>query len=357
MIFWYKIEINFISLSFVLFGLSALISSLLNGFVNFLLTPILLIVSSFVIYEYCIGNKTCKKLLIYSSFLGVVLFLFLFIYKYRTDLVNLDFSRLGSAFGDENDIALFFAYGALISFYFFMHDKSFYIKLLSIFLFLLFVFCGFSTGSKIFVLILIVTIPLAIFLVLGKRKWWISLILIVVTSLAFYGLLQLPFASTIKARIDSFLASFTGKQVNNESGDISTLDRLMMFECGINMFLRKPLFGYGIWGFANFSSWGGGWSHNNLGESLCNFGLVGTIFFHTGFLYALVQYFKTSNKNRYCLPFLLIVFYIVSMISVALNSQKLYAYIIGVVIAFFRQPSSYFELDFRSLELKLWKKK
>ncbi len=142
----------------------------------------------------------------------------------------------------------------------------------------------------------------------------------------------MPFLSTIKERFNSFISTLLGKSVSDgKTNELSTINRLDMFMCGMQMWLRKPIFGWGIWGFATFSGRAGGWSHNNISESFCNFGLIGTIFFHFGFFTSFRGFTKSWQKKDKYLSFILLLFFVVSMISVALNSQKLYAMLIGVV--------------------------
>lgn len=334
LILFYEIKINCISLSFVLFAISAIISSALNGFVNFTLTPIYLIICSFVIYEYCIGTKKLNNLLLFSAYIGVILFSFLYCFKYKSELMSLNFDRLGRLFGDENDIAIFMSFGLVMSFYAFLESKSFYGKCFSLILFLIFGLCGISSGSKIFILIVLVCCCLIIFLHFGLKKWWASVLVFCIFIGMFVFLIRMPFFETLRARLDSFISSlFKIGNNNGTSNNASTIDRLNMFFCGMQMFLRKPLFGYGILGFSNFGNINNGWSHNNFSETLCNFGLVGTFFFHFGYITSLVCYFKTHQKKSKQLSIILMALFLCMMFSVALNSQKIYAYLVPICIA------------------------
>lgn len=332
----FKIDCIFVSL--ILFAFSAFLSSLFNGFKSFKATPILLSLLSSLIYLFCVSSKNRFniKALLFASYLGAVMFLGFFIIRYFNELKSLDFDRLGSKFGDDNDIALFHGFGLVCSMYYAtkFSKKYFVLNILCILFALLFIFCGFSTGSKIFILILLFAILFYPFAICGKKKWWIALLIICGLVGMFAILINLPFFDTIKSRFLSFLSTLTGKSIDNETTtELSTINRFDMFLCGMQMWLRKPMFGWGIWGFATFSGRAGGWSHNNISESFCNFGIIGTFLFHFGIGFGIKDYVKSKDKKSLILPFALLIFYIISMLSVALNSQKIYALVIGVVLA------------------------
>lgn len=283
--------------------------------------------------------------LIYSAFIGTILFLLIYYIYYNKDILNFKTIRIGSAFGDENDVALFMSFGLVISLYFIFFSNKIYVIIPSIILFILFTFAALTTGSKIFILIAGVSFIVMPFLRFRKEKWWIALVIVITGIITFLVILNLPSFKIIKDRMLDFVSTLFGKSIKGgDSGEYSTIHRLNMFSCGLEMFLRKPLFGWGIWGFATFSGRGGGWSHNNISESLCNFGLIGTTLFHFGLFVSLRNYFKSKRKENYVLPFILILFYLIAMISVALNSQKLYAYIIGLVFASFNDYKPLFTI-------------
>lgn len=335
---FYGFKIDYIFASLVLFGISAFMSSLFNGFKSFKGTPILLSLLSAFIYLFCVSSKKRFRIetLIFACYFGSVLFLGLFIIKYFNELKSLDFDRLGSKFGDDNDIALFHGFGLICSIYYALRFRKryFLLNIISFVLSLLFVFCGFSTGSKIFVLILLFSIIFYPFAICGKRRWWVALLVICGLAGLLVIFINLPIFSTVKSRFLSFISTLIGKSIGNETtNELSTINRFDMFLCGMQMWLRKPMFGWGIWGFATFSGRAGGWSHNNISESFCNFGLVGTFLFHFGLAIGIKDYIKGKNKKSLTLPFSLLAFYLISMLSVALNSQKIYAYVIGIVLS------------------------
>ena len=336
---FYRIVINPISISFLLFCFFVVLSSLVNGVFRFSLTPIFLNLICFFVYTYCLGNKQACSLMIYMAYFGSVLFLALFVIRYWNNLIHFDFDRLGSDFGDENDVGLFMAMGFSVSFYSFLRKKNWLTKVLFFLFACLFLYAGASTGSKLFLIISVTVGILSIFLYFGLKKWWVSLLVSCSLAAVLIVLLQLPFLGSLKERFDSFFATLFGlKNPSAASADYSTLQRFQMFQIGMDMFLRKPLLGYGSFGFANFANYNNGWSHNHFSETLCNFGILGAFFFHVGFAYALVSYFRSKEKSRLQLPFIFLVFFFLMMFGVALNSQKIYAYVFPVVLSFFKEP-------------------
>lgn len=343
---FYKIKVNLISISFLLFAFCVLISFLFNGFDYFVGTPIYLSLVSLILYTYVLSNPESKPFLLFMAFVGTCGFLLVFLVKYFPSLSSFNFERLGNAFGDENDIAIFMCFGATISLYTFLIPSTIWEKIVSFLLYLCFSFCGISSGSKIFLVIEVVAFVLLIFLKFGKNKAWISLLIVI----GFVGLglicFQLPFMNTLKQRVLLFLNTLFFPKSNSRL-DYSTVDRLQMFKSGFDMFLKKPLFGYGAWGFAKFGDFNNGWSHNHFSETLCNFGLIGSFFFHFGYGYALFSYFKSQNKHKLELPFVILIFYFCMMFSVALNSQKIYSYTSPIVIAFFDDPKHFFVFNLK----------
>lgn len=330
-----KITLDVVVVPLIAFPVSAFISSALNGFHGFNVTPMLLPLSSLFIYMFAKSSSSSKKLM-FSAYVGICIFLFAFIIRYRNQFLHIDFSqRLGGEFGDENDISILLGFGLTYSLYSAFFCKKIYLNIFYLLLFVLFAICGFLTGSKIFLLILVIISVLCIFMRLGKKRWWISTAIILAMIGVLVFILTLPAFSTIATRLKLFFDTFSGNSVSRV--DYSSIFRLYMFEAGIEMFLRKPLFGFGIWGFATYGGLNNGWSHNHFSEGLCNFGIVGFAIFHIPFISSIYCYFKSKADKKYTLPFLMLIFFIVSMISLSFFTQKIYAFVSPTVFAFFEQ--------------------
>ena len=261
--------------------------------------------------------------------------------------MSFNIERLGGYFGDENDIAIFNCLGASISLYFLFFNHNFYVKITSLLLFALFTYCGIASGSKIVLFLLSAIALLFIVLTNGRKKWWLSLTETAFIVLAGIAILNLPFASELKQRFLNMINLFTKSQIPGASTrDLSTTDRLYMLFDGFEMFLKKPLFGFGINGFSNYGGINNGWSHNHVSEILCNTGLAGTFFYHVPFFVSFYCFFTNYSRKK-ILPFSLLIFFSISMISIALPGEKMFAFIIGAVYTSLFETRPLFVIDFR----------
>ena len=80
------------------------------------------------------------------------------------------------------------------------------------------------------------------------------------------------------------------------SGDDISTGRIFMYRKGIDMFLRKPLFGNGPQAFAIKSGYDI-YPHNIFVELLCDYGIVGTILWMLLFLYVFAKYVKNKETD------------------------------------------------------------
>lgn len=330
-----KVTIDITVVSLVLFSFSALISSVLNGLHGFNFTPILLPIATSIIYVF---SKTAgaSKAMLLSGFLGMCVFLIVFMIHYRANIISMNFNgRFGGDFGDENDIAILLGFGFSYAFFNALERKNIWANIVFFLLCVLFAFCGLLTGSKIFIFILLFVTVICIFLRLGKKRWWISCLIICGTIVGCFLLLKIPVFSAIRYRLEVFLKTFLGVSGSSSRLDYSSIFRLYMFQDGIEMFLRKPFFGFGIWGFATYGGLNNGWSHNHFSEGLCNFGLMGFILFHVPFFSSLFDYFCSKDKKQKNESFVLLLFFLISMISLSFFTQKIYAFISAPVFASF----------------------
>lgn len=330
-----KFFVDIVILSLLCFCLFAVISSALNRFKGFGFTPLFLCVLATFVYHFLKQNKDLRiEHIFIVSLIGLSAFLLVFIVVYREKLLHFDFSsRLGGDFGDENDIAIANALGFTLSFYFLLFDKKVFVKILSAILAVLFGLCGLASGSKIFILLAAVIFMFLIAYKNGRKRLWLTILMLCVFLLIIILIFSMPQFSTIKERCLSFIATLTGISFGNVDGnDLSTIFRMNMFRNGLQMFLRKPLFGFGIDGFSVYGGMNEGWSHNHFSESLCDFGILGTIAFHIPMIASLFLLKKKSSATR-LKPLLIMLFFIVCMSSVALFSAKLFSLFSPVMYA------------------------
>lgn len=339
LLLYYQIRFDVVSISLVIFNIWMLLSTAINGFKGFTITPITMSLTTLILYLYLSQNRKLIPFIIMAIYLSIVLFAFSYIAIYFKELISLDFKRLGSYFGDINDVSIFFGAGFSITFAALLLTKfKIWRFLIEAAMLLIFGICGLSTGSKMFLLIIAATSIIAIVLFLRKLKvkWFVYL-------LSFGGLLgvavlilNLPAFATIKLRLLEFTT------------DASTIERFTMFVDGFYMFLRKPLFGFGIHGFFISSSFGEGWSHNNFSELLSSYGLVGFMLFYTPYIVSLKRIKKTQKSTLKSIINTILVLFICCMFVVALESQKIFAYTIPCVYAFYASEK-YFDLNVRDI--------
>lgn len=329
-----KVQINKLSFSILLFiiwiTICAMININLHNGIGF--TPILLLLSTFIIYLFVSQNKQYRKLFMILILLAISIFMICYTYSYFDDLISLNFKRLGENFGDINDIAICFGIGFSLYFFLIFNSNFNVLKFIFEIMFLLmFGLCGLSTGSKIFILVIVVTSLFSIikFMVRLHIKWYVCILIILSLIVVFVLILNLPAFGTIKNRVLEFL--------NPKEKDESTYLRFQMFIDGFYMFLRRPLFGFGISGYFTSSSIGGCWSHNNFSELLCSYGLIGFILFYIPYILVFKNKKQIFTSNQNNLFLVLSIAFICCMFSVALESQKIFAYSIPVFYSLYDQ--------------------
>ena len=329
-IFYKKIHIDVIACSFIIFLILITVSSALSLFKNFSLSIYLNTLIILISYLYCKNDKNKIDYLLISAFIGIVLFSFTYFLQYFREIMSFNFDRLGDRFGDINDIGIILCLGSCIGCGMSFKYKKWYLKLIFLFLSLFTAFLSFTSGSKI-CLFLIAGIAFAtIILVFGKRRWYFSLITISALILLLFVIINIPMFSMLKTRMHEMVYTFFGIG-EPTSTSFSTLNRLDMFKGGMSLFLRRPVFGFGVNGYENFAGYPGKWSHNHISETFANFGILGTFFYHFPLVFSLL---KTKGKQVNKNYILYLVFSFITMISTVLFREKFYTFIIGSVLAY-----------------------
>ena len=327
LLFYSTIKITFITVSYLLFIVSATIGSMFNKFINFSFSVFLNVTVFCAIYTYFISFKESDNTLFYILFLSVFGFSLLFLIIYRNEIFSGQITRLGSLFGDNNDIAIYLSIGFTLGFTYIFQKHKLLSKIIVAVASIVILACSLLCGSKIVILIMAGICLYNICSYFGKSKWYISLSIVASAFIIVILLLCLPPFKTIKDRILSMIYTLLGIAMPYQI-DYSTINRINMFNNGISLFLRRPLFGFGVSGFKTFSTYHNGWSHNHISETLCNYGIIGTFLFHFPIFLVL---FKRKNKND---PFFaLLLMFIISMISVALFYEKMFTYLFGIMLS------------------------
>ncbi len=323
------IKITVISFSLILFCVSALFSSILTGFKSFLSTPLLNTLVIIILYTYFSSVEPKERKKSFSVlYLSLIIFAVIYCIKYRPEILSLNVSRLGSEFGDENDISILLAFGFAFSFFYLFKYKKWYTLVLNSLFSLLFIGLSFTCGSKIAILIVLITSFIIFAKFFGKKRWYLTVLLMVGVIGGLVIVLQLPVFSTLKDRFLNMLYTFVGKQYKNLNPDSSTAGRLEMIINGFSLFLRRPLFGFGLNGYHVFSTHHSGWSHNHWSDTLCNYGIVGTFLYHLPFVLFLK---RSTNKRNF--SYIGIIFFLVSTLTIALFKEKMFSFSAGLFLA------------------------
>lgn len=255
----------------IFFCIFCLFSSIINDINRLEKTPFLLSIIFVMFYEFLLQENQ-RLISIKHMFYGLLFFALYFFISYFNEIITLNFTRLGSMFGNENAMSQYFHLGIILGIYIFYKNKNHLYLIISLVMFML----GLTSGSKTYIFGLLLSLLVFVILVFGKKKWYMSCTLILCGLSTLIFIINLPGFEIIKTRINEFFG-FLGIK-DNVAKDYSSLGRADMFISGLNYFSKKPIFGYGYEGFA-FNNVYLTYSHNTISELLCNFGLCGFICF------------------------------------------------------------------------------
>ncbi len=272
---------------YVFVGIAYLVSLIANPIAALTYkTLLVLAIFSTAIYLGCsiINNK---KVIMLSLSIAGLIFSLAFAIVYFNDIIHLDFSkRLGGLFGNVNDVGLrFVIIAALLSTFIIYYTKQYWLLILI----LPILFFALLTGSRKVLIASLAMIIFAIFL-LFRKKIKIAIIIscsaVVVFSLLIFFV---PAFSIIKDRFISWIQYKEG-----EGGDGSAFLRDLFKNTAYYLSFKNLFLGYGVGGFDVASGYGT-YSHDNISELICNFGLFGLISFYGLFVYA----FKNIKFKKY----------------------------------------------------------
>ena len=257
---------------------------------------LVLLAGSFYIFLF--GFKCIKNRFIFFNIIifSLLLFSFYFFYYYRNEIINFkvfkeEGFRLGSHFDNPNGIAIYSLVGISFSLIIFSYGRN-KIKYLYIIPFLFFLLMGIVTGSRTFVLGLLLFIFILLFSKFKRHKLVLLFSIVLIFTL-FIVALNMPFMSTIKSRFIRSLNTLFGIGVKV---DTSTIERYLWTDYGIYMGSKNVLIGYGCKGFPVFSGTGT-YAHNNYAEVICDFGIIGSILFYFPLGICLFKFFSSKNRN------------------------------------------------------------
>lgn len=331
--FFYNLfKIDIILICFLLYAIIGIITTICNRLPIIWTMPLLQFLLA-TLYLFFRHDKNSFKAIPISALIGLSLFVFVLIIKEHSGIINYfshkNYYRLGSSVGDENEIGMFLAFGACLSIYYSFFSPKLLFKISSSFSALIFAFASILTGSKEAVFSITIILVLIIFMFFGRKRWFISAIVVVVLVSAFIIMLSLPIFSSFSERFFSMISFMAG--VSNDS---STSQRLVMFINGLELFSRRPIFGFGIRAYYYYSCvGGGGWSHNTISEVLCSYGIVGFFLFLVPFVFSIAPPFLKRRIDSIKLPLLIVVFLVLWFATMSIDTLKIFPFVFSFACA------------------------
>jgi hypothetical protein len=297
-----------------------------------------LMLLTLVIFYYAfvaIENKRLIFQILLFSFLAFGIYFFIhYIDKLATlDLFN---SRLGDYFDNENAIGFYFTIAYTLSLFsalFYKHK----LELLFIIPTVLFLFLGVLTGSRAFILSVIFGSLFVLYIKLKNHKL-IFLAIVICFIVITIILLNLPVFKPVKDGFDRALFTMFG--IGNSKVDASTLQRYVWSQYSLYLGGKNALFGYGASGFGIFSGIGT-YSHNNFGEVLCNFGIIGFILYYANFFLPLTMSIRKKDEEMYIIAILVIVYLLRSFFGVTYYAKE--AYLVIALLFFLTKDYGLYE--------------
>ena len=284
-------------------------------------TIALLGVSFFVcFYSYHVIHD--KRLIMNLIALGIFLFSLYFIYHYRNEIlhyssINPENSRIGTYFDNQNGVAACCLVGISISLYLLFNTRG-WIKLVYLLPIITIVVVGFVTQSRSFVFGFAVVLILMLFLRMYHHKLLFVLLLALLVA-AFFILINLPFLAALKVRLEDMINTFFS---DSSKIDYSSVSRTIWLDYGFYLGSKNIILGYGYGGFSIYSGVGT-FTHSNISEVFCDFGLPGTFIFYLPYLILPFIAIKKKLKNiTFVLPVLIL--YVVVSFSMVFFYDKLY---------------------------------
>lgn len=317
---------------YVFVGIAYLVSLIANPIAALTYkTLFVLAIFSTAIYLGCsiINNK---KVIMLSLSIAGLIFSLAFAIVYFKDIIRLDFSeRLGGVFGNVNDVGLrFVIIAALLSTFIIYYTKQYWLLILI----LPILFFALLTGSRKVLIASVAVIIFAIFL-LFRKKIKIAIIIscsaVVVFSLLIFFV---PAFDIIKERFISWIQYKKG-----EGSDGSAFLRYLYKNTAYYLSFKNLFLGYGVDGFDVASGYGT-YSHDNISELICNFGLFGLISFYGMFVYT----FKNIKFKKFFEDGSIIYFALVFLYCILSTGNIFYydksAYLLTSICLFINQTNA-----------------
>ena len=327
----------------VLFPIYVLLASIWGQFDSSVITPFLLAGMALASYQFLCSSKLIKEFLL--LWLGaLIVFALVLAVLYWREIVSLDVGRIGQALNNINIVAEFLCIGFALALYFLFRKQW-----LSIVPLLLFGALGLLTGSKQFVIGVVVVVIAAVFLAFGKKRWYFSLLTIAGLIGVGILILQLPIFDVIRQRLIS-LFDFFSPAASAKQQDGSNTERLAMIIEGFYLFGKSPIIGLGKKAFVN-QSYFGTYAHNTLANLACDFGLIGIVLFLAPWIVAFAGTRKKATSDPQYRNFLWMGILLVVVLSLArvLIDDKAYYLLLPLILSAARYGADTSRHEFLSI--------
>lgn len=276
------------------------------------LTLLLLALSFYILY-YCfniIKNKN-KVLIILTTALFIFSCYFIFVNRSALlDFKNYENLRLGYPFDNPNGVSAFSVITFLMSLYLLLFLKKKY-RWLFIFSIIASLIIGVSTGSRTFIVAIII-ITLIVTFIKFKRHLIIYFSIVGLLAVIFVIVFSLPVMATLR---DRFIRIFWTFFTDSSRVDTSSLQRLTWLDYGFYLGNKNIFTGIGVYGFSTLSGVGT-YTHSNFSEVWCDFGLPGFILFYLPLCYCLYGSIKNRNRNISLIIPIFVYYFLVSFSNV-----------------------------------------
>lgn len=305
-----KIKINFYELTLILFIVLEVISKLYaisQSTANYAIKETALsFFIAFFIVDYTQRNNSevrYNKILDVFSTSTVILSIYLCIFDLPRVIGTRD--RLGRLLFQEYGTYMVFSYLLIISICYMLWKCIYKIgnKLTYVELFIL-IITGFLSGTRKTIICPIIFGY--ILLLIKYRKNFIKIISFtlvgIIILIATYKILIIneSLYKLIGNRIENIVETILYANDTKTSQDASLEERTLLKQLAIKAFNEKPILGWGINNFSNYSENNLGpflYAHCNYLELLSSLGIVGTFIYYIGYIYIIIKALKKVKKN------------------------------------------------------------
>lgn len=284
-------------------------------------TTLLLMLITLVVFYYAFVAINNNKIILIALLAAFLVFAFYFAYVYRDKIIHLQLSsdRIDIYFDNQNTIGFYFAIAYALSLFCGLFYKR-KLELLYLIPAALFLFLGLFTGSRAFLVSVVIGSIVIMYLKLRNHKIIFLIALGCLIGLLFV-LINISTFAFLKDQFDRTLYTLFG--IGNSKVDTSTVQRAVWPGYAFYLGGRNLIFGYGVNGFSIYSGVGT-YSHNNFAEVLCNFGIIGFVLFNACLIIPFLLSFKPKSKDLYLVSILFFVYVFRSLFGVVYYSKETY---------------------------------